>query len=232
MGDDRELQRSLLRSMLVAGELSLAAEHQQQFGLDGEFEVHPEQLAEERERRRRRFLQLPLPAEAVRYVDSADGLPAIGAALAALLAPQHRHGAAHSPLVVDGEAPAVAASSAAAAATPAELGLLEAAAPAGAARSGTAPGMPAGSSVAAAAADRDVGLLPVLGMDLEWQPDSENSAPPSVLQISTGALPMPASQPVCCRIAVPPCHHAAATPAAWPPPPPHRLHSSQAAARM
>ncbi|KAL4452648.1 hypothetical protein ABPG75_008310 [Micractinium tetrahymenae] len=167
VGEDGELQRSLLRSMLVAGELSLAAQHQQLFGLDGEFDIHPERLAEEQERRRQQFLQLPLPPGAVRYVDSGEGLAALAAALAALLAPPHRHGSAHSPAGADGPAAAEAAA-AGGSPTPAPL-----------------PSSPTAAPMAAAAAERDAELLPVLGLDLEWQPDSEKSAPPSVLQIST-----------------------------------------------
>lgn len=190
MGDDRQLQRTLLRSMLVAGELSLAAQHQQLFGLSGEFEIHPERLAEEQERRRQQFLQLPLPAAAVRYVDCAQGLAAMQAALAALLAAPHRHGSAHSPVGACGDAHPAAAAAALASPQAAEPAAGPAAA-AGSAALGTPPG-----SLTAAASDRDDELLPVLGIDLEWQPDSENSSPPSVLQISTGT-PRPRLHAAC-----------------------------------
>ncbi len=183
VGDDRELQRTLLRSMLVAGELSLAAQHQQLFGLSSEFEIHPERLAEEQERRRQQFLQLPLPTGAVRYVDCAQGLAAMRAALAALLAAPHRHGSAHSPVGACREGPPAAAAAVLGSPQAAE----PAAGPAAAAGIG-AHDTPPGSPTAAAASCRDAELLPVLGIDLEWQPDSENSSPPSVLQISTGAL--------------------------------------------
>ena len=171
VGADPQLQRTLLEAMLVAGELSLAQQHQQLFGLEGQFEIHPERLAEERERRRQLFLQLPLPPGAVHFVDSVEALAAAGARLAALLEPPHRHGTAHS-------SPAGGAAAAAAAAADSTA--------TAAAGDGGGTVTAAAAAAAAAAADRDAELLPVLGMDLEWQPDAENSSPPSLLQLSTG----------------------------------------------
>lgn len=87
----------------------------------------------------------------------------MGAALAALAAPPRRHGAPHDspPPSPRGAAPPRAASPA-------------------------APGSPKAAADAAAVVDRELERLPVLGLDLEWQPDAENSSPPSLLQLSTG----------------------------------------------
>jgi hypothetical protein len=159
VGENGELQRSLLTSMLAAGELSLAGQQQQLFGLQGEFEIHPERLAEEQARRRQLFLQMTLPADRRHYVECSTGLAAMGASLQQLLEQPAHSSAASEPSPASGMS--------------AGLG------------SGEAP--PAATSCAPG--DGNLELLPVLGFYLEWQPDGESgSSPPSVLQISTGAV--------------------------------------------
>ena len=181
VGEDDELQRSLLTSMLAAGELSLARQQQQLFGLEAEFQIHPERLAEEQAARRERYLQMPLPPGALHYVQCAGGLAAMALRLQALLRQPTRHGAAHSPA----DATADAGVATAAPQRQQQADQRQAAAP-----GGRQDGVPAAAAAAAAfaGAHGDEELLPVLGLDLEWQPDGENSSPPSLLQISTGAV--------------------------------------------
>jgi hypothetical protein len=169
VGEDGELQRKLLLAMLAAGELSLAAQHQQQFGLQGEFEIDPRQLAVEQARRREQYLAMPLPPEVLHFVDGAEGLLHMGRRLQLLLRQPARHGGEHT-AIDGGRATHV---------SPAPPAAAEAAA--------AAPGEGQGCSVDSAFT-RDASLLPVLGLDLEWQPDNGSSSPPSVLQISTGGI--------------------------------------------
>jgi hypothetical protein len=157
VGEEPQLQRRLVESMLLAGELSLAQQHQELFGLSGEFAIRPEHLAAEQARRREQFLQMPLAPDAVHFVDCLTGLAAMGQRLEALLLAQPvRHGAAHTGV----------------AAADGHLQKQQEAA--------------ADGSTSNSGGDRDAQLLPAVGIDLEWQPDSENSSPPSILQISTG----------------------------------------------
>ena len=160
MGEEPQLQRRLVESMLLAGELSLAQQHQELFGLSGEFEIRPERLAAEQARRRDQYLQMPLAPQAVHFVDCLAGLAAMGQRLEALLLAQPaRHGAAHNgPAATDEQWQQQQ--------QPQEAG--------------------ASGSSSSGGGDRDAELLPAVGIDLEWQPDSENSSPPSILQISTG----------------------------------------------
>lgn len=99
-------QVRLLREMVQAGQLQLAQDYCTQFGLPpGALVIDPEELEAERRRRREQHLQLQLPAERVTFVDRAEQLAAVGAALraAAVIAvdvewrPQHLAGAAASP---------------------------------------------------------------------------------------------------------------------------------------
>lgn len=131
-----------------------------------------ERLAEEQQRRREQFLQLPLPEGAVHFVDSVAGLEAMGRRLGAMLqGPPHRGSAHH--------ASPPASPTAAAAAAPSPPGSPP-----------VSPSAAAAAEVAVAAAashDWEAEALPALGLDLEWQPDADNSSPPSLLQLSTGA---------------------------------------------
>lgn len=106
----------------------------------------------------------------------------MGQRLAELLR-EHRHGSAH-------DSPTAAAAAAAAAIADGQL-LQAAAGGSASVVDGKVPhaaaAAAAGATAPAAAMDRDAELLPALGLDLEWQPDAENSSPPSLLQISTGA---------------------------------------------
>ena len=139
-----------------------------------------------------RYLQLP-PSIQLHFVDSVEGLASMGRHLDILLHP-HRHGSVHHSSPAAGAAGT--AGGAAAAATEAqgeELVQAVAVGSAGAAGSSTSIALPASAAVSAAlvgqpVADRGTELLPALGVDLEWQPDAESSAPPSLLQLSTGGL--------------------------------------------
>ncbi|PRW61071.1 exonuclease mut-7 [Chlorella sorokiniana] len=186
-GEDPQLQRTLVQAMLLAGELLLAQEHMLSFGLQGEFAISPERLAEEQARRREQYLQLPSNIQ-LHFVDNVDALVSMGQYLERLLQ-QRRQGSVHHSIAAGGAAPAAAKS-----ATAVLQGeqLLQAAAvgAAGAASSSAVEDIPTDASehVAgpAAVVDRDAEMLPALGLDLEWQPtDAENSSPPSLLQLST-----------------------------------------------
>lgn len=114
----------------------------------------------------------------------------MGRHLDTLLHP-HRHGSVHHSSPAAGAAEGVAA--AAAEAQGEELVQAAAVGLAGAAGSSTSIALPTSTAASAAllaqpVADRGVELLPALGVDLEWQPDAESSAPPSLLQLSTGGL--------------------------------------------
>ena len=84
-GEERELQRGLVESMLLAGELGLAQQHLRIWGLEGELVVHPQRLAEEQQRRRELYLQMPLPASDVHFVDCVAGVATMQRSLYRLL---------------------------------------------------------------------------------------------------------------------------------------------------
>ena len=106
----------------------------------------------------------------------------MGLHLEGLLRP-HRHGSKHhsspaasAPAAAGGENEQMLQAAAAGAAGAASSGV-------GVAAVSTAG---AAADLSAPAPDRDAELLPALGIDLEWQPEAENSSPPSLLQLSTG----------------------------------------------
>ncbi|KAI7836357.1 hypothetical protein COHA_009779 [Chlorella ohadii] len=186
VGEEPQLQRTLVQAMLLAGELTLAQDHMRLFGLQDEFQISPERLAEEQARRREQYLQLPAGIQ-LHFVDSVQALASMGRHLEGLLRP-HRHGSVHHSIIATDEA-AAAAAAAAAGAQGEQLLQAAAVGAAGAAGSSASSASLASAADAPAAstigADRDAELLPALGVDLEWQPDAENSSPPSLLQLST-----------------------------------------------
>ncbi len=132
-----------------------------------------------------RYLQLPAGVQ-LHFVDSVQALASMGRHLDGLLRP-HRHGSVHHSIVATDDA---AAAAAVAGAEGEQLLQAAAVGAAGAAGSSASSASIASAADAPAAsttgADRDAELLPALGVDLEWQPDAENSSPPSLLQLSTG----------------------------------------------
>lgn len=76
-----------MREMALAGEPSLALDHAQLFGLDpGMLEVDPAEVARQVRLRQDSYLQFPLPAAALHFVDSEAGLAAAAPLLEASVA--------------------------------------------------------------------------------------------------------------------------------------------------
>ncbi|BDA47863.1 probable exonuclease mut-7 homolog at C-terminar half [Coccomyxa sp. Obi] len=74
--DNPQLQEKLLREMVLVGEAALAHEYAVvNFGVDpAVLQLDPAELAADKAGRAAAYLQLPLPPEAVHFVDSAEGL--------------------------------------------------------------------------------------------------------------------------------------------------------------
>ncbi|CAL8463132.1 g2666 [Coccomyxa elongata] len=87
--DNPQLQEKLLREMVLVGEAALANEYAVvNFGVDpGVLQLDPAELAADEAARAAAYLQLPLPSEAVHFVDCAEGLAKAASQLLEAAAP-------------------------------------------------------------------------------------------------------------------------------------------------